>query len=119
MCVPGCRPISWSQLWISGAEILIFFCPTTLVWGWFGWALDELNGHPIRTPNTCISLASVLPRDSEISLDRKIPAGLYQSLMATLASDASDTAVAAFCIDGLPQFEMVSELSVKERTYSS
>jgi hypothetical protein len=52
-------------------------------------------------------------------LDRKIPAGQYQSLMATLASDASDTAVAAFCIDGLPQFEMVSELSVKERTYSS
>jgi hypothetical protein len=27
--------------------------------------------------------------------------------------------VAAFCIDGLPQFEMVSELSAEERTYSS
>jgi hypothetical protein len=88
---------------------------------WLLGALDELNGHPICAPHTCISLASVLPRYSEISLDRKIPAGRYQSLMATLASNASDTdtAVAAFCIDGLPQFEMVSELSAEERTYSS
>jgi hypothetical protein len=86
---------------------------------WLLGALDELNGHPIHAPHTCISLASVLPRDSEISLDRKIPAGWYQSLMASLASDASDTAVAAFCIGGLPQFEMVSELLAEERTYSS
>jgi hypothetical protein len=34
---------------------------------WLLGALDELNGHPIRAPQTCISLASVLPRDSEIS----------------------------------------------------
>jgi hypothetical protein len=86
---------------------------------WLLGALDELNGHPICAPHTCISLASVLPRDSEISLDRKIPAGRYQSLMASLASDVWDTAVAAFCIDGLPQFEMVYELSAEERTYSS
>jgi hypothetical protein len=72
-------------------------------------ALDELNGHSICAPHTCISLASVLKWDSENSFDRKIPAGRYQSLIATLASNASDTAVAAFCIDGLPQFEMVSE----------
>jgi hypothetical protein len=39
--------------------------------------------------------------------------------MATLASDTSDTAVAAFWIHGLPQFEMVSELSAEEQTYSS
>jgi hypothetical protein len=37
-----------------------------------GW-----NGHPIRSPSTAISLASVLPRESEVSLDRKIPAGRY------------------------------------------
>jgi hypothetical protein len=74
---------------------------------WLLGALDELNGHRIRAPHTCISLAFVLPRDSKISLDRKIPAERYQSLMATLASNASDTAVAAFCIDGQPQFEIV------------
>jgi hypothetical protein len=81
--------------------------------------LKEWNGHPIRAPHTSISLASVLPAEAEVSLDRKIPAGRYRPVRATLASDASDSAVAAYCVDGLPAFEYYCSLSESEATWSS
>jgi hypothetical protein len=77
------------------------------------------NGHPIRTPHTCVTLASVLPCESEVALDRKIPAGRYLPTMATIASDASDTAIASYCIDGLPSFELFSFLTPHEMSYLS
>jgi hypothetical protein len=79
-----------------------------------GW-----NGHPIRSPSTAISLASVLPCESEVSLDRKIPAGRYGPIRATLASDASDVAVAAYCVDGLPFFDFFHPLTEDEKLFSS
>jgi hypothetical protein len=79
-----------------------------------GW-----NRHPIRSPSTAISLASVLPRESEVSLDRKIPAGRYGPTSATLASDASDVAVAAYCADGLLSFEFFHPLTEEEKLFSS
>jgi hypothetical protein len=77
------------------------------------------NGHPIRAPHTCIALASVLPREAEVSLERKIPAGRFWQTQATLASDASDSAVASFCNDRLPAFDLFSSLTEEEKLWSS
>jgi hypothetical protein len=84
------------------------------------WELVESwNGHPIRCFHTCLTLASVLPEEADISLERKIPAGRYRPTRATLASDASDSAVASFCVDGLPSFDLFSCLSAEEAGWSS
>jgi hypothetical protein len=48
-----------------------------------------------------------------------MPAGCFLLTRATLASDASDSSVAAFCIDGLPSFEFVSLLTEEEKSWSS
>jgi hypothetical protein len=84
-----------------------------------GSMLRSWNGHPIRRCHTAISLAGLLPAEAEMSLERKIPIGRFRPLRATLASDASASAAAAFCVDGLPYFELISELSSEERGWSS
>jgi hypothetical protein len=61
-------------------------------------SLDDWNGPPIRSLHTCISLASLLPAESEVSLDRKTPDGRLRLTRATLASEASDLAVASYCV---------------------
>jgi hypothetical protein len=64
--------------------------------------IHSWNGHSIRAPHMCIALASILPREAEVSVTRKIPVGTFRPTQATLARDASDLAVASFCIDELP-----------------
>jgi hypothetical protein len=81
--------------------------------------IESWNGHPIRCFHTCLTLASILPGEAEMSLERKIPAGRYRPTRATLASDASDSAVASFCVDGLPAFDFFSFLTEEEASWSS
>jgi hypothetical protein len=76
------------------------------------------NGHPICAPHTCIALASVLPREAEVSLERKIPAGCFQQTQVSLASDELDLAVTSFCVDGLPAFDFFSSLKEEEKSWS-
>jgi hypothetical protein len=84
-----------------------------------GTLLRFWNGHPILTCHTAVSLAGLLPAEAEMSLERKIPIGLFCHLRATLASNASASAVAAFCVDGVPYFELISKLSSEEQVWSS
>jgi hypothetical protein len=101
------------------AEVAEHHCNELDAFAYVGECLRELQGHPIRSPHTCILLASVLPRESEVSQDRKIPERRYCHMQATLASDASDDSVAAFCVDGLPSFEFFYSLTEEEASWSS
>jgi hypothetical protein len=70
-------------------------------------SLGKWNGHPIRAFHTGITLASILPGEHPNSVARKIPARRVELNQAVIASDASDFAVASYCLAELPYFEFL------------
>jgi hypothetical protein len=57
--------------------------------------------------------------EATASLDRKIPARRIYDRQATMASNASNFAVASYSIEGLPEFSFSAELTLEERGESS
>jgi hypothetical protein len=58
-------------------------------------------------------------RGAPNSVARKIPARHVELNQAVIASDASDFAVASYCLAGLPYFEFLMDLSEEEKLFSS
>jgi hypothetical protein len=63
-------------------------------------SLDNWNGHPIRNADTEITLTSVLAQEGPDDVCRKIPNRKLFAAHFTMASDASDTTVAAYDLNG-------------------
>jgi hypothetical protein len=59
-------------------------------------SLDLWNGHPMRTPASEITLTSVLAFEDPAGTARKIPNRKLFPTQFTMASDASETTVAAY-----------------------
>jgi hypothetical protein len=81
--------------------------------------MDSWNSHPLRALHTGFTLASVLHDERAFSLDVKIPARPLAPVRALVASNASDTLVAAYSVCGLPDFTHVKTLSAVKATWSS
>jgi hypothetical protein len=81
--------------------------------------IDAWNGYPIRNSARSITLAALLPGDGEKHLERKIPRRPFHDVRLYMASDASDTVVAAFGVGGLPGYELVYTMTSDERALSS
>jgi hypothetical protein len=81
--------------------------------------LPEWDSHPVRSDQTSLTLAAILPGDSMAHLERKIPNFRLQRERWAIASDASETKVASFGLAGVPEFEFVAELTFDERQGSS
>jgi hypothetical protein len=58
--------------------------------------LPEWDSHPVRSDQTSLTLAAILPGDSMAHLARKIPNFRLQGKRWAIASDASKTKVASF-----------------------
>jgi hypothetical protein len=63
-------------------------------------SLESWNGHPIRTDKSPIALTSVLANEDPQSVARKIPNRKLYAGQFTMVSDASDTTVAAYGLEG-------------------
>jgi hypothetical protein len=63
-------------------------------------SLDNWNGHPIRNADTAITLTSVLAQEGPDNVCRKIQNQKRFAAQFTMASDASDTTVAAYGLNG-------------------
>jgi hypothetical protein len=84
-------------------------------------SLDEWDGFAIRTPETAITLTSVLANEPESSIQRKIPnRELFGQSHLTMVSDASDDMVAAYGMNGhLKDFVFTQQLLPHEKAFSS
>jgi hypothetical protein len=83
-------------------------------------SLDLWNGHPIRNPGSDIALTSVLPNEDPCGVSRKIPNRRLFAAQYTLVSDASDTTVASYGLNGrLSDFVFVQDLLPHEIVQSS
>jgi hypothetical protein len=84
-------------------------------------SLDDWDGFSIRTPETAITLTSVLANEPESSVERKIPnRKLFGQSHLTMVSDASDDMVAAYGMNGrLKDFVFTQHLLPHERAFSS
>jgi hypothetical protein len=78
-----------------------------------------LEQSPLRALHTGFTLASVLHDERTFSLDVKIPARPLAPVPALVASDASNSLVAAYSVCRLPDFTHVKTLSAVEATWSS
>jgi hypothetical protein len=73
--------------------------------------LDLWNGHPMRTPESEIALTSVLAFEDPAGTARKILNRRLFPIQFTLASDASETTVASYGMNGrLANFEFTQTL---------
>jgi hypothetical protein len=83
-------------------------------------SLDSWNGHPIRNADTAITLTSVLAQEGPDDVYRKIPNRKLFAAQFTMASDASDTTVAAYGLNGrLSNFVFTQALLPHEVGFSS
>jgi hypothetical protein len=74
-------------------------------------SLDLWNGHPMRTPESEISLTSVLAFEDPAGTARKMPNRRLFPVQFTLASDASETTVALYGLNGrLMNFQFTQAL---------
>jgi hypothetical protein len=74
-------------------------------------SLDLWNGHPMRTPALEITLTSVLAFEDTAGTARKIPNRKLFPAQFTMASDASETTVAAYGLSGrLRNFQFTQAL---------
>jgi hypothetical protein len=80
-------------------------------------SLDLWNGHPMRTPGSEIALTSVLAFEDPAGTARKIPNRRLFPVQFTLASDASETTVASYGMNGrLSNFEFTQAFCSRQRT---
>jgi hypothetical protein len=83
-------------------------------------SLDNCNGHPIRNADTAITLRSVLAQEGPDDVCRKIPNRKLFTAQFTMASDASDTTVSAYGLNGrLSNFVFTQALLPQEVGLSS
>jgi hypothetical protein len=74
-------------------------------------SLDLWNGHPMRTPELEIALTSVLAFEDPAGTARKVPDRRLFPVHFTLASDASETTVASYGLNGrLKNFQFTQAL---------
>jgi hypothetical protein len=74
-------------------------------------SLDRWNGHPMRTPASEIDLTSVLAFEDPSGTARKIPNRKLFPVQFTMASDASETTVASYGLNGrLKDFQFTQTL---------
>jgi hypothetical protein len=82
--------------------------------------LDLWNGHPMRTPALEITLTLVLAFEDPAGTARKIPNRKLFPTQFTMASDASETTVAAYRLSGrLRNFQFTQALLPHEMAESS
>jgi hypothetical protein len=83
-------------------------------------SLDLWNGHPMHTPESEIALTSVLAFKDPAGAPRKIPNRRLFPVQFTLASDASETTVASYGLNGrLSSFKFTQALVRHEVLQSS
>jgi hypothetical protein len=83
-------------------------------------SLDLWNGHPMRTPASEITLTSVLAFEDPAGTARKIPNRKLFPAQFMMASDASETTVAAYGLSGrLRNFQFTQALLPHEMAESS
>jgi hypothetical protein len=83
-------------------------------------SLDLWNGHPMHTPASEIALTSVLAFEDPSGTARKIPNRKLFHVQFTMASDASETTVASYGLNGrLKDFQFTQALLPHEVTQSS
>jgi hypothetical protein len=74
-------------------------------------SLDQWNGHPMRTPESEIALTSVLAFKDPSGTARKVPNRILFPVHFTMASDASETTVASYGLNGrLKNFQFTQAL---------
>jgi hypothetical protein len=83
-------------------------------------SLDHWNGHPMRTPASDIALTSVLAFKDPSGTAKKIPNRKLFPIQFTMASDASETTMASYGLNGrLKNFQFTQALLPHEVAQSS
>ena len=81
--------------------------------------VDNIDGYPIRTEATAISVVAIVGLPSEFIKTKVIPQHIKHNNVAIWCGDASAMAVCAYSCSGAEKFHFIGQLTKDERKTSS